>query len=435
MPSGERLKFQYKEGQPLSDYTNVVASWRFDENTGSTVADQTGLGHTATIQGNPTWVSGLLGYTDDYCLDLDGTGDYLSVVDAADLSFGNGTTDSPFSIEAWVYIDTLALSAAFSKWTATTAAELREYALFLNADGSLTFNCYDESANTYIGRTTPIVISTGVLYHVMCTYSGSSTSAGCKIYVNGMRMDNANSESGVYVAMENLSTAPMIGAFTSTASVVSMNGKIDQTSIFSYELTSTQVQDRFQAGLQQSRNVLAQTSLQLLDKVTIVSAVTVYPFACVLDGDNDGGYLIKAYIVNGSSSRGGFGICLNTILVTGEQMSMSRVQQTGASTITGSYAASGAGILTLRGSANADNKGSMEIYMPFSKSGVERVTHQIASKDANDANLVGIYTQEGLLVTTTSGTNITCCAITSQNNASGIGIGSILEIYRIRNFT
>jgi hypothetical protein len=40
-----------------------------------------------------------------YSLDFDGVNDYVSVPDSDDLSFGNGTTDSPFSVTAWVKAD------------------------------------------------------------------------------------------------------------------------------------------------------------------------------------------------------------------------------------------------------------------------------------------------------------------------------------------
>jgi hypothetical protein len=41
-------------------------------------------------------------FTNTYSLDFDGVDDYVDLGDSDDFSFGNGTTDSPFSISAWI---------------------------------------------------------------------------------------------------------------------------------------------------------------------------------------------------------------------------------------------------------------------------------------------------------------------------------------------
>jgi hypothetical protein len=73
----------------------LVGWWKFDENTGSTVADSSGRGHDGIINGTPTWVSPLVGT--GYALQLDGTNNYINVPHHADFSFGTGD----FSLSIW----------------------------------------------------------------------------------------------------------------------------------------------------------------------------------------------------------------------------------------------------------------------------------------------------------------------------------------------
>ena len=38
-------------------------------------------------------------------LDFDGVSDYVEIADSDDLSFGDGTNDSPFSMSAWINVE------------------------------------------------------------------------------------------------------------------------------------------------------------------------------------------------------------------------------------------------------------------------------------------------------------------------------------------
>ena len=69
--------------------SGLVAHWRMEEGTGSTVADLSGNGNTATITG-ASWDSGYFGNG----LDFDQTGDYLVVSDSPELNPAGGITVS-----------------------------------------------------------------------------------------------------------------------------------------------------------------------------------------------------------------------------------------------------------------------------------------------------------------------------------------------------
>jgi len=441
--SGKNVLKARKQTSPISTFTNVVGSYRFDENTGSTVTDSSGNGRTATIQGNPAWTTGLIQYTDDYCLDLDGTGDYLSIVDASAWSFVSGGVDTAFSIEGVVVIDTLANGALFSKWDATTGAELREYAVFLNNDGTITFNCYDESANAYIGRTTSSVISTGLKYHIVCTYSGSGASSGCKIYVNSVQMDNANSASGVYVAMEDLATTPLIGAFTSTAAVAPINGKIDQVTVWNTELSSSTVTANFlQFYKPQYENILSNyAGYQVICEQEIGSAISQYYFPVPLDGDNDGGYEIDIFLNNTDVASYVYVRPLfNGAVATGNR---SYIYYPTAGPTSGAYNAGNVLIFGVQGSGSAGNEGAMNYKMLFSKSssttGWQRFTINTSSH-SNDATGRTENARTAIYLTApTATTNITSAGFQTEIIAGaaisrGIGTGSKIRLKKLKNF-
>ncbi|MBN1805810.1 MAG: LamG domain-containing protein [Sedimentisphaerales bacterium] len=53
----------------------LIAHWKFDENSGSTAQDASGKGKTGTLKGNPQWVTGKIGGA----ILLDGDGDYVEI--------------------------------------------------------------------------------------------------------------------------------------------------------------------------------------------------------------------------------------------------------------------------------------------------------------------------------------------------------------------
>ena len=65
--------------------------------------------------------------TPDFLLDgstsFDGSNDYISIADANNLSFGDGSTDSAFTISAWVKMDDATGFAIASKGVYNTDGE------------------------------------------------------------------------------------------------------------------------------------------------------------------------------------------------------------------------------------------------------------------------------------------------------------------------
>ena len=135
--------------------------------------------------------------------------------DSDDHSFVLGGVDEPFSVFALVDADDATPAAdatIISKWNLDTDGELREWRFLLSAtNGYPRLELYDESANAQIGREdqTPLTVNT---FTFLCaTYDGSGVNGGINIFVNGAELDDANSSSGNYVAMENLGGVLSVG--------------------------------------------------------------------------------------------------------------------------------------------------------------------------------------------------------------------------------
>ena len=169
----------------------------------------------------------------NYSMEFNGSSDYIDLGDSDNLSFGNGTTDSPFSISAWINMDSNASFRIVNKYDAPNY----EYQFDTGSSGELRFFVLDGTG--YRGRTGS-TLNTGQWYHVVATYNGvggTNAQDGTKIYVNGENVVGSADTLGSYTAMSNTNAPVYIGRIGTSYS----NGKIDQVSIFDYELSSTEV--------------------------------------------------------------------------------------------------------------------------------------------------------------------------------------------------
>lgn len=147
-----------------------------------------------------------------YVFDPDGVNDRVEILDSDSLSFGNGSTDSPVTIGAWVEIkDVGAEKMIISKWNTTSGAEQKEWWFAQVASENIDFRICDQSTNGLRGRATSTPLSLG-WHFVVVTYDGSGAITGINFYVDGQPVSAQTSvNSGTYVAMENLSTNVQIG--------------------------------------------------------------------------------------------------------------------------------------------------------------------------------------------------------------------------------
>jgi len=194
--------------------------------------------------------SGGSSFLNEYSFTFDGNTDYIEIADADNLSFGNGTTDSPFSISFWVNLDSLSGNTNVFIGKDNGGAD-REYAIgmFSGSDKVRFFIKNNGGSNQQsIDSTTQLTI--GSWFHIVTTYSGvggSNAADGMKIYINGNLETSTNVVKQSYTAMQN-TTAPLtIGKYNASPSQIS--GTMDEVAVWNSELSQPDVTAIYNGGV------------------------------------------------------------------------------------------------------------------------------------------------------------------------------------------
>jgi hypothetical protein len=173
--------------------------------------------------------------------DFDGVDDYISVADADNLSFGDGSSDSPFSLAAWVKSDTSGGTRILVKGLGVD----QEYAFTVSGGGVPGLSLYDADFNNRIQIESGTNITSGVWQHWAVTYDGSGSFSNGKIYLNGSAVSTTTASAGTYVAMHNTSVPLDIGRFNVTIngsnSESFTNGHLDDVAVIAKELSAPEV--------------------------------------------------------------------------------------------------------------------------------------------------------------------------------------------------
>lgn len=151
------------------------------------------------------------GFTTDaklgsHALIYDGIDDKSIISDHADFSFGDGTSDSPFTLACWVKMDSADTFRFFSKGTNTSNIE---YFLSTFADGRVLYTLYDQTTANFISILSDVSITSkeGEYILLVVSYDGSSSNTGLKMYVNDAtdmeRVAATVGSGGSYTAMHS----------------------------------------------------------------------------------------------------------------------------------------------------------------------------------------------------------------------------------------
>lgn len=199
---------------------------------------------------------------------MDGTNDHVLVSDQDEFSFTDNTSDKPFSITAWVYVDNVAADngpvAAKVNFDGVGGGTIKSEWLFKQENGEVCLFLYDNngslSGDSIRVRSNAAVVTDNTWHHIAATYDGSGAHAGMKVYADGALLastnDATNSGGGHglgYVCMRNSTIAVALGATLDGAAGAGGGNRIFEdfladTCIFNKELSSSEIQEVYNSG-------------------------------------------------------------------------------------------------------------------------------------------------------------------------------------------
>lgn len=230
----------------ISIDSDLKLYWKCDDDAANTtVLDSSGKGHDGTASCNTSLLSENAKVDDGFNLTNDGGNQYASVADHNDFSFGDGSTDSPFSIAMWGGRAD-ALGVALAKYDPAGGAD-KEWSLVINNSLQLVFTISDKSVPAECYKRTDSGLSAG-WHHMVATYDGSGSANGMELYVDGVKVTATTVSNGAgYVAMENLGEPVATGRYSDLASNP-WNERIDDIRLYGRVLTAAEVNFLYNSG-------------------------------------------------------------------------------------------------------------------------------------------------------------------------------------------
>jgi hypothetical protein len=201
----------------------LVGYWKFDEGSGLVAGDSSGNGNNGTLRNGPVWVTGISGGA----LSLDGTDDYVEVLNVTDFDF-----NQPLTLSALLFLKDASSGGIIGQWGHGGEGG-DAFMLSLSAgllQGSLQqpplYDLYSVST-----------IGTDEWTHVAMVYNGSTL----ELYVNGA-LDAFGS---VSANPENSSQTVKIGLENIFPTMHYLNGTIDEVSIYNRALSATEIMEMY----------------------------------------------------------------------------------------------------------------------------------------------------------------------------------------------
>lgn len=225
-----------------SSFGAAIAQWKMNDDAATaTILDAAGSynGTISDITGTATSAFHSASGITSTAMDLDGTDDYIYIADAA--AFTPAGTE--ISISAWIYIEDRGGFSIINK----IEANKEEWAFGLDASDYLTFEVWDQSETTYIGRyfQSSLLEYIDSWIHVVATYDGGITCASCKLYLHGTQVDDQDfGAGGTFAACEDLTSEIWVGRKGSGYT----DCRIDNIIIYDAVLTPSQVDGLYNEG-------------------------------------------------------------------------------------------------------------------------------------------------------------------------------------------
>jgi len=212
---------------------------------------------------------------------FDGTDDYINCGDSDSFSFGDGSSDSAFSVTAWIKMDSATKFRIIGKTEFDTKME---WLFGTDADDDLRLVLYDSTTSNFISQKTDAVLVAGQWYHLAATYSGNEANTGIILYVDGVIAASTGSNTGSYTAMHSTSAPVMMGqAQYSSSTTDNADGNIAQVGVFNAVLTQEQIQSISQ---KQYSELTTSEKTNLVSWWGLDSSLTGQNLSITLDSNN-----------------------------------------------------------------------------------------------------------------------------------------------------
>ncbi|HBA84847.1 MAG TPA: hypothetical protein DCZ95_12200 [Verrucomicrobia bacterium] len=164
--SAEEVFYQYQ--QLNKNLPDLAARWKFDEGSGTTVADSSGNGNNGTISG-ATWAPGAVRNG----LRFDGVDDFVNVPICSALPDG----DCPYTVEAWIKPESAAGSHYVVMWGQPRFNRMNSLCYIDNVGSGQLMDSWGSSM--YLFADTADLA--GGWHHILSTYDGTNVS----LFVDG----------------------------------------------------------------------------------------------------------------------------------------------------------------------------------------------------------------------------------------------------------
>ncbi|MBU0496445.1 MAG: DUF2341 domain-containing protein, partial [Candidatus Thermoplasmatota archaeon] len=213
----DTVLYMYYGNSSCSNQENVLGTWDTDYVMVQHLNETTGTHYDSTLYDNNAIEIG--GVTQDAsgvidgCDSFDNVNDFLSVADDDILSFGDGVSDRPFSVSAWIFTESHgSLDAIIGK---DADASNREWD-FLTISGKLRFLIKHNGGGNQQSYDSTNSVPLNTWTYVVGTYDGrggSTAYQGIQIYMDGSAETLTNPVVGTYTAMANTNAPVTIGRY------------------------------------------------------------------------------------------------------------------------------------------------------------------------------------------------------------------------------
>lgn len=208
----------------------LISYWRLDESSGTRedIHASNDLADNNTVGNGTGKINGAASFN--------GSDEYLSCADNAELSFG----DDALTITAWASADVLdSIRAVVAKWASDGAVATCEYALRVSSS-AFTWRVGDGSSNTTVSSS--VTLSTGTLYFVAVWHDPAANQIGISVNAQATP-DTAAHTTGLLDGSASLAlgrTGDFAGQY--------WDGLIDEVGLWGRVLSSSEISQLYNSG-------------------------------------------------------------------------------------------------------------------------------------------------------------------------------------------